>query len=314
MDQPMPSYRQEFFKSPHHAWMGIFTLGLGFATGLGLGLVAGVTAYIIGWIYLPDSGLFRRWVDRRRAAASQTGIQNQLANFNRQRQMVLSQLSTEQRNKYQALAAVCADIEKANFEDNLTPNQPAADPRLRKLDELMWTYLKLLLLEQNLANFLEQERRENLPEMIANANAEAKQLITEVEALKAQQDARAENREKLLASKMELLEVLQKRLKRLEDAESNCALVVAEQQRLDQQIKLVRADALATKNASSLSARIDETINHLDSTNKWLAEMEEFKDMAGDFPQVDGRIGYTVSALAPPPLSPPRLPSNRGGR
>ncbi len=70
----------------------------------------------------------------------------------------------------------------------------------------------------------------------------------------------------------------------------------------------MRADALATKNASSLSARIDETVSHLDTTNKWLAEMEEFKDLAGDMPQIDARIGYEAASLTPPPL--PRAPRN----
>ena len=307
MDNPPFSYRREFLQSPHHAWLGILTLGLGFATGSALGLIVGATTYVLGWIYLPDMGFFRRWVDGRGEAAQRKDMLAQIEGFNRQRQALLAQLTDAGRAKYQALATVCRDIEKSGREESLTPGQPADDPRLRKLDELMWTYLKLLTLEQNLAQFLEKERREDLPELVRTAEAEVKQLLPEVEDLKGRKDPRADSREKLLNSKLELLEVLQKRVKRCEDAETNLTLVVSEQQRLDQQIKLIRADALAIKNAASLSARIDATVNHLDTTNKWLSEIEEFKDLAGDIPQVDMRLGYEAASLAPPPL-PQRAP------
>jgi hypothetical protein len=79
-------------------------------------------------------------------------------------------------------------------------------------------------------------------------------------------------------------------------------LVVSEQERLDQQIKLLRADAVATKNAESLTARIDATVEHLDQTNKWISELDEFKDLVGDMPSTELRVGYQASAPAPPPL------------
>ena len=34
------------------------------------------------------------------------------------------------------------------------------DPRLRKLDELMWTYLRLLVMEGSLESFIETESQE----------------------------------------------------------------------------------------------------------------------------------------------------------
>ena len=54
------------------------------------------------------------------------------------------------------------------------------------------------------------------------------------------------------------------------------------------------------KNAESLTARIDATVEHLDQTNKWLAEMDEFKDLVGDMPATDLRVGYNPTA--PPPV------------
>src|SRR5262249_38665305 len=82
-------------------------------------------------------------------------------------------------------------------------------------------------------------------------------------------------------------------------------LVVSEQERLDQQIKLIRADAVATKNAEALTARIDATVEHLDQTNKWLAEMDEFKDLIGDMPATEMRVGYAPVQPQPPPIIQP---------
>jgi len=102
--------------------------------------------------------------------------------------------------------------------------------------------------------------------------------------------------------------VLRKRQQRIQQAEENLALVVSEQDRLDQQIKLIRADAVATRNAESLTARIDATVEHLDQTNKWLSQLDEFKDLVGDMPATEQRVGYEATVSAPP-AAPPPLPA-----
>ena len=288
-------------KSPQHAALGLLTLGVGFMTGLVLPLIVGGTAYALGWIYLPDMPFFRRSVDRRREAAQQAALRAQVEQFKARRDNLLHSLSPSRRGRYNALAEVCRDIERASAENTLTPDEPANDPRLRKLDELMWTYLRLLGIEESLDRFLETERREDIPSILAEAEAEAKRLTEELEALKAKgASATLETKQRYLGSRLERLEVLRKRQQRIEQAQANLALVVSEQDRLDQQIKLIRADAVASKNAEALTARIDATVEHLDQTNKWLSEMDEFKDLAGDMPPTESRVGY--SPTVPPPI------------
>ena len=65
MDGSSDNYHKEFLKSPHHLWLGLGTLGAGFLLATPLTLIIGATAYALGWIYLPDLALFKRWVDRR---------------------------------------------------------------------------------------------------------------------------------------------------------------------------------------------------------------------------------------------------------
>src|SRR5258705_13607862 len=172
----------------------------------------------------------------------------------------------------------------------------------------MWTFLRLLGIEESLERFLDTERREDVPTMLKDAEAEATRLTKEVDALKDKGDTGAfETKQRFLNSRMERLDVLRKRQQRLEQAEQNLALVLAEQERLEQQIKPIRADAVATKNAETLTARIDATVEHLDQTNKWLSELDQFKDLVGDMPSTALRVGYDAPAgpASPPPLIEP---------
>jgi DNA repair exonuclease SbcCD ATPase subunit len=309
MDAQTPNYRREFFQSPHHAVLGLLTLGAGFLSAHVLGLIAGVTAYLLGWIYLPDLPVFRRWVERRRQNAERLGEAQKLAEFQQRREALLRSLSYPRRERYAALARVCRDIENATADNPLAAADPATDPRLRKLDELMWTLLRLLGIEESLERFLETERTENVPQMLREAETEAARLTAEAEALKQQGNPAAlERKQRYLNSRLERLEVLRKRQQRIQQAEENLALVVSEQDRLDQQIKLIRADAVATRNAESLTARIDATVEHLDQTNKWLSQLDEFKDLVGDLPATEQRVGYEATVSAPP-AAPPPLPA-----
>src|ERR1043166_3203020 len=172
----------------------------------------------------------------------------------------------------------------------------------------MWTSLRLLGMEQSLDQFLDTEHRENVPGSLKAAEAEAARLTAEVDALKAKGNSAAlETKQRYLNSRLERLDVLRKRQQRTEQAEANLQLVVSEQDRLEQQIKLIRADAVATKNAETLTARIDATVEHLDQTNKWLSEMDEFKDMVGDMPATDVRVGYEPPAAAAIAATPPPI-------
>src|SRR6267143_5985008 len=184
MDDQAPNYRREFLSSPHHAAFGLITLGLGFLSANLLGLIVGGTLYTLGWLHLPDMPFFCRWVDRRHETARRVAETQKVADFVRRRDALLDSLSSSRRERYSRLAAVCRDIETASADNPLASPDASTDPRLRKLDELMWTYLRLLGIEESLEQFLETERRENVPAVLKDAEAEAARLNAEIEGLK----------------------------------------------------------------------------------------------------------------------------------
>ena len=233
MDEQAPNYRREFLSSPHHVGLGLLTLGLGFASGAALPLIVGGTLYSLGWVYLPDIPFFRRWVDHRREAAQRAEEMKKVNEFVQRRDALINSLSSHCREQYRNLASVCRDIEVASADSPLSAGASGSDPRLRKLDELMWTYLRLLGIQESLERFLETERREDLPRLIKDAEQEVAALNSELEALKTKGvSASLETKQRYLGSRLERLEVLRKRQQRIDQAQENLALVVSEQERL----------------------------------------------------------------------------------
>src|SRR3954466_6218717 len=106
MDAPSPNYHAEFWRSPHHAALGVLTLGLGFLSAQILPLIIGVTAYALGWIYLPDLSFFRRWVDRRFESVRHAAEQQKVDDFVKRREALINSLSPERRGRYPPLAQV----------------------------------------------------------------------------------------------------------------------------------------------------------------------------------------------------------------
>ena len=288
-DSP-PNYRRAFWTSHHHVWLALLTLGLGFASGEPLGLFAGATLYALGLVFVPDFAFFRRAVDARAQSADAITAAAELAAFQEKHAALLASLSIGRRSRHEQLVAVCRDIEAASAEAHTAAGLDLGTRR-RKLDELVWTYLRMLTIEQSLEVYLETERKEQVPAIVTTLENETPALAAEVESLKkiTPRPQLLEGKERLLTSRLERLSALRQRLARIEQAQSNHELVRSEQERLVEQVKLIRADAIAAKNADTLTARIDLSIEHLAATNQWLSELAEFKDLTAQMPAVTSR-------------------------
>jgi len=317
MFDPQDSNLKKFLKSPHHAWLLALTVGLGFLSANPLLLLAGLALYALGWIYLPDMASFKQWVQRNEDRIASAQSQVQVRAFLERRQSLIASLTPERLLRYTDVAHICQDIEKAT-KDGGASAVTDADPRLRKLDELMWTFLRLLVMEGSLESFLATENGEKLPGEIEASKSDIVALEADIK----DATARSENttaKLRLLDSKKERLAVLSKRQDRVREAKENATLVLAEQDRLVEQIKLLRADAIAARNADTLTARIDATVEHLTETNKLFSEMDQFKDLvADDMPQSGERLGFSaedrIEAAADNPAPPVIRPPSRNVR
>ena len=275
--------RQAFWKSPHHATLALGALAAGIFGGA-LGAIIGGVAYVLGWVYLPDMGFFTRWREKKANDALEIERRAVLGEFAAQRDAMLKDLTNERHVQYNKFVETCRNIAIGQ------------DPRAARLEEMQWTFLRLLGIEQTLEVFLEGERRDGVPILLAEAEDEVVALEKDVARLVEAKSSAAPAREKLLESRKGRLDVLRQRAQHIEEARANADLATAELERLAEQAKLIRADAVAAKGAGQISARIDATFEHLAQTNRWLSEMDQFRDQLGDMPE--GGMGV-VSPFTP---------------
>lgn len=290
MAEPI-KYRSAFLKSKYHAILAISTIGLGFIFGQIFPLIMGIVVYALGWLYIPDMPFFKKAIDDHNNWMVKEEQQAKLEQFMYRRDKLLSGLSPDLKSKYRELVGYCEDIERETATTSFLAGPSVPDIRVKKLDELMWTYLRLLCMDQSLSTFIHSEKQEYVEQQI-------KSLEDEISGFEKVKDQENKALSRLIQSKTSMLETLKRRLARIKDSRTNSELVKAEQERLVEQIRLLRADSFAMQNSDLLSQRIDASMEQLAETNKWLAELDSFKDvMDNGLPNYDARVGYGVEKV-----------------
>ena len=109
------------------------------------------------------------------------------------------------------------------------------------------------------------------------------------------------------------LEIQDKRLANLETATNNLAVIDAELERIEQQVRLVREESAVTGSPEAISARLDSVSSTLSETSSWMDQHAElFSEMATtDFdstvpPMPRSLAAPETEAPSPPPIRPPR--------
>lgn len=281
-------YLKAFAKSGEHAALALLTVAAPFATGQLLAMVIGAALYVTGWVVWPDSGPFKRKIDARAAAITNAQETVALAELQAQRQKLFAKLGSEARDRYAALAKVCSDIEGqlGDSAASATGTNPT-----EKLDGLMWSYLGLLATEANLGEFLEKESEEEFTAREQACVLEIKGLKDELAKL-SPGSSNYETRFRLLGAKEEGCEALRRRHEQYRRASDNVAVVRAEQVRIEEQLKLLRADLYATQSAGQFTQRINDTIDSLASGSRIASEI------APTMPELPSlrsqRLGYAI--------------------
>jgi hypothetical protein len=254
-----------FAKSPHHAWLALLTLGIGVATLSGIGCVAGAAAYALGWIYLPDSPLLKRWINARKQGDESA----KLRDFLLRRRQIYDALRPASRKRYDALSRDIEALQDEYTRDHRL-DRALVQQRNERLSNLAWTYLRLLHTGEMLDRFAETEDAAALEKQIAV-------LENEISAL-------APGTQPGLADSLQArLGPLKSRLQKRLDAEQQRTLTLSEQERIAELVMLYRADHLASRDGGALSHEIDGAASQLERTRDWLRDLE-FDTSPADIP------------------------------
>jgi len=263
-----PNYYKEFALSKAHAAIGV-GFAAAFAAANPLVLMVAAAAYAITWIYFPTSHFFVRRIQDRLKLAGEIAQKDELGDFVKRRDGMVARLNGAGQHRYRELSGICAEVSSNNPDNGLING---------KLQELLWTYLKMLLMQQGIEAYLSETDGDSIQNSL-------KQVEADIAAL-------APEQQRLRASKESLKNTLSLHKKSLSDAQENLQVLNSELSRLEHEIQLLRADAIANNNSDFLSAKINASVESLQESKAILKTMSNADELSFDIPAQASALGF----------------------
>jgi len=239
-----------------------------------------------------SSARFQKLLDAERIAARAESAEDGM-------QKAYERLQPASQSRYRALVLQCREILGMG---GGIDERKVSDFRAGNLNQLLWLFLRLLSSREGVQDTLARVDRRQLEAGIANA--------------KTRVAATPDPEGPLARSLKATLEIQEKRLSNLDTATNNLAVIDAELERIEQQVRLVREESAVSGSPEALSARLDSVSSTLGETSKWMDQHAEiFSDMARpDFGATNPPVPRPVAVAEDEPPSPPPVPRPRQGQ
>ena len=234
-----------------------------------LGL-AGIVAFVGG---RSASARFQKLVEAERIAARAGSAEDRM-------KAAYDRLEPASQARYRAVVVVCREVLGLGAASS---DSGVADFRAGNLNQMLWLFLRLLASRESITDTLARVDRRQLDAGIAN--------------LKSRLGAAGDPEGPLARSLKATLEIQEKRFANLDTATNNLAVIDAELERIEQQVRLVREESAVVASPEALSARLDSVSSTLSETSRW---MDQHADLMTDMTSVD------IDASSMPAL--PRTP------
>lgn len=195
--------------------------------------------------------------------------------------LLVQQLNREDQQRYRALEERC----RALLEQQVHLQTPAQGLKAENegLGRLLWVYLRLLSIRQAIDRTIRQstetpDRSANLEERIAKLKARLDEPLTE----------------DLRKSLTGQIDILQQRLERRREAKEKLAFLDAELTRVQEQVELVREQAVLAEDPQTLSQRIDQVTTTLGSTAQWVNDQQKIYGAVEDLMSEAQAVKLTI--------------------
>lgn len=225
-------------------FLGLITPGF-WIIGAGLEL-----AYLFA---LVNNARFRRVVDGRKAIAGREKLIDQ-------KQRLLGQLTPADRERHSALEGRCRSILQ---QQSAIQGTTELDTQGEGLGRLMWIYLRLLLTRDALTRLLQ--------EATTKPGSDIHKHITDIE----QRLADTRITDDLRKSLNGRIDILRQREARQSEARQKLGFVNAELTRIEDQVELIREQAIVSADPNAVSHRIDQIAATLGGTTQWISEQQQ---------------------------------------
>jgi hypothetical protein len=253
-------------------WLGLGAVGMLGLINPGIWVIgAGVEIGYLVW--LAHNRRFRHVVDARsldRTNSELTGkVEQQIAS-----------LDEFDLIRYRNLELRCRGI--IEQQAKAAGENPALSAQSEGLNRLLWIFLRLLCTRASISAIGGDDRKDRI-HMEERVRTLEKQIAD---------PAIGEDLRKSLAGQ---LDIVQQRLRKRQEANDKLAYLKAEIERIEEQVELIREQAMLANDAQSVSERIDQVAATLGGTNDWIREQQH----------IYGQVEDLITS-APPLLARPR--------
>ncbi len=176
---------------------------------------------------------------------------------------LITQLSPPEQQRYRALEARCQGI--LEQQSRTSAAAPGLNEQQEGLGRLVWIYLSLLLTQESIRKIVRESA--NSPEQSAQLKERIDKLQQQLEQPSINEDLR-----KSLSSQ---IEILQQRQEKKREAGDKLAFLDAELTRIQEQVELLREQAILSTDPEAVSQRIDQVTTTLGSTNQWIKDQQK---------------------------------------
>lgn len=243
-------------------WVGLALFGILGVWNPGFWLIGAGLEFAYLFV-MASNKRFQRFVDGASMVQTSRSTQEKLA-------ATLNGLSPTLQQRYRALEQRCrAILSQQNADANLSDELRAQGEGLGRL---LLIYLRLLSTYQAFARLL--------GEMI-NAERERESIEDRIAATE-QRLSRNDVGGELRTSLTSQLEILRQRQQSQREAREKIAFLDAELTRIEEQVELVREQAVLSSDPSAVSARIDEIGSTLSGTTQWIRDQKNLESRVGD--------------------------------
>ena len=241
-------------------WIGLGVFGFLGVLNPGFWIIGlGCELAYLGW--LGTHPRFQRLVDGRRLLDERRRWQERLYDL-------LRRLPQEDQQRYRALQSRCESIIDQQAGAAAVP--AGVQEQSEGLARLMWIYLGLLLTRESIKKIMH--------ESASSQEDASQQEIDQIEARigklqqRLKQPAVGEDLRKSLTGQ---IEILQQRLEKRREAAEKLVFLEAELARIEQQVDLLREQAVLSTDPEVVSQRIDQIATTLGGTNQWIRDQQK---------------------------------------
>jgi hypothetical protein len=248
-------------------WIGLGLFGLLGALNPGFWIIGvGCELAYLGW--LGTHPRFQRLVTGDRLLDEQRRWQSKVYEL-------IRQLDPEDQQRYRALESRCKNILEQQSQLSLSPGLAEQGEGLGRL---VWIYLRLLLTRQGIRKIIRES---------SGSQDEATHMKERIDTLQ-QQLQQSSITDDLRKSLTAQIEILQQRRDKKKEAVEKLAFLDAELTRIQEQVELLREQAVLSTDPEVVSQRIDQVTTTLGGTNQWIRDQQKIygamEDLLSDPP------------------------------